>query len=301
MNLTRRTLLRGAAAGGAAVAAGAIATRAEARDAKVLGADDVGMLYDSTRCIGCRACVSKCKEANGLPPDRGQDGLYDAPVALSGTTKNIIQVAQLGADRWSFMKYQCMHCVDPACTSVCMAGALHKEAAGIVAYNKDTCVGCRYCQVACPFDVPKFEWTKAAPQIVKCELCRHRGDAKKAGALAVANPACCEVCPREAVVYGRRSELVEQARARMAAEPSRYNAKIYGLTDGGGTHVLYLTARGAEFEQLGLPKLPDEPMPALGENIQHAAYRWFALPAALYGVLAWTVARNRKNEEKRTP
>jgi Fe-S-cluster-containing dehydrogenase component len=192
------------------------------------------------------------------------------------------------------VKSQCMHCVDPSCVSVCMAGALHRVAGGIVAYSKETCVGCRYCQVACAFDIPKFEWDKAVPKIVKCELCRHRGDARVDGPLAVANPACAEVCPRGAVVYGRRSELVELARARIAGDAGAYAPKIYGLTDGGGTHVLYLAARGVDFEALGLPRLPEEPLPEMGEHIQHGIYKWFAAPTVLYGALAYAIVRNRK-------
>lgn len=296
MRFSRRTLLRGAAAGSAAVTVGA-AGKAGAREPRKVGADDVGMLYDATHCIGCRACVTRCKDANSLPVDR-VDGVYDAPVALSATTKNIVQVAQLSRDRWSFVKLQCMHCVDPACVSVCMAGALHHEAGGIVAYDKDTCVGCRYCQVACPFEIPKFEWAKAVPKIVKCELCRHRADPKKQGPLAVANPACCEACPREAVVYGTYRDMLATARERIVRDPARYNATVYGVSDGGGTHVLYLAASGAEFDQLGLPRLPREPLPALGEGIQHAVYRWFAAPAVLYGVLAYTIVKNRKTPKK---
>jgi Fe-S-cluster-containing dehydrogenase component len=290
MKVSRRALLKGVAVGGAALAAGAVADRAEARERKVT--DGVGMLCDSTRCVGCRACVTRCKEVNGLPPDT-KDGMYDAPASLSGTTKNIIQVADLGAGRSAFVKSQCMHCVDPSCVSVCMAGALHKEAGGIVAYNKETCVGCRYCQVACAFNIPRFEWDKALPKIVKCELCRDRGDARVNGPLAIANPACAEVCPRGAVVYGRRSELVELARARIAADAAAYNPEVYGLTDGGGTHVLYLAAKGVEFEALGLPRLPQAPLPEMGEHIQHSIYKWFAAPTILYGALAYTIAKNR--------
>jgi Fe-S-cluster-containing dehydrogenase component len=198
------------------------------------------------------------------------------------------------------MKGQCMHCADPSCVSVCMAGALHKDPGGIVAYEKLACVGCRYCQVACPFDVPKFNWDKAVPAIVKCELCRHRGDARKAGALKVANPACCEVCPREAVVYGTCGELKELAHRRMKADPERYNAKIYGDTDAGGTAVMYLTARGVSFEDLGLPRLTEEALPIMSERIQHGIYKWFAGPVALYGLLAWSVWRSKKHQDAHT-
>lgn len=291
MKLSRRRLLQ---AGAVAGAASALPERAAARARRIAAPTSVGMLYDSTRCIGCRTCVAKCREANELPPDRVrmEDVPYDAPPDLDGTTKTVIKVASAG-DRWAFVKAQCMHCVDPACTSVCMIGALHKIAGtGIVAYDKDGCVGCRYCQVACPYNVPKFTWDRAVPQIVKCELCRHRADAKRTGILAVANPACCEVCPRDAVVYGRRADLLEEARRRLAADPGRYEPGVFGERDGGGTQVLYLAPRGVPFRAMGLPELGDEPAPALSETIQHGLYWGMAAPVALFAI---ALARTRKS------
>jgi len=312
MRLSRRSILKGAVAGSAAVAATAVAGKAEAREHKESSPDSVGMLYDSTLCIGCRACVTKCKEANGLPYTRSADGIHDVPGDLDSSTKNIIKV--LATDKrgqgYTFMKQQCMHCVDPSCVSACMMGALHREGegtrhhegekpgTGIVLYDKNTCVGCRYCQIACPYNVPKFEWTKALPLIVKCELCRHRGEEKKGGARAVADPACCEVCPREAVIYGKRTELLEIARARMAKDPKRYEPKIYGEKDGGGTQVLYLSAAGVPFEQLGLPALGEESPAHFSEKVSHAPYLYGITPVALYAAAAFVIRRNKKKEEE---
>ncbi len=307
MRISRRSLLKGAVAVGATTA---VVGRAEAREKKEVEAEAVGMLYDSTLCIGCRACVTKCKEANRLPYDRSADGLYDQPDDLNSNTKNVIKVLSPHDGQYAFMKQQCMHCVDPSCVSVCMMGALHKEGegtrrhagekkgSGIVLYDKDTCVGCRYCQVACPFIIPKFEWTKAFPLIVKCELCRHRADANKAGPLAVANPACCEVCPREAVIYGKRSELLAEAQRRLAASPERYSGHVYGEVEGGGTQVLYLAAKGVTFKQLGLPELPEEASAYFSEHVSHLPYLNGITPIALYAAAAFVVRRNRKKEEE---
>jgi Fe-S-cluster-containing dehydrogenase component len=294
MNVSRRTLLKGLAVAGAGAAAG----RAEARERKVPAAEAVGMLYDSTKCIGCRACVTRCKEANGLPFNRSADGLYDAAPDLDGTTKNVIKLAALDDRRFAFVKAQCMHCVDPACASVCMIGALRKNAAtGVVEYDKDGCVGCRYCQVACPFNVPKFTWSSALPQIVKCELCRHRGDPKKQGPLAVANPACCEVCPRDAVVYGRRADLLAEAKRRITQDPGRYEAKVYGESDAGGTEVLYLAANGVGFQRLGLPDVGPDPAPELSESIQHGIYYGMIAPVVLFGAALVAVGKNKGGGE----
>ena len=285
MGISRRAALQGMLVGGAA-AAGAVSS---SEAAAVRPPDDaVGLLYDTTLCIGCKACVSACREANDLEADpTGLGPNYHAPVDLSERAKTVIKLyAEDGAT--SFMKAQCMHCIDPACTTACMLGALKKREFGIVTYDPDLCIGCRYCEVGCPFGVPKFQWTKAAPKIVKCELCAHR---LKAGL----EPACTEVCPRAAVIFGKRSDLLAEARRRIAAEPRRYVPKVYGETDGGGTQVLYLSH--VPFEKLGLPVLGDTSAPALARSIQHGVYRGFVAPVALYGVLGLVLWRNRQRSE----
>ncbi len=284
MTVSRRTALKAiaAAAGGTAVAPG----RAEARAAKRSGKDDVGLLYDSVRCVGCRACQSACRAANKTPPSVVLvDGVaYDAPLDLNGTTLTVIKRWEDGP-RSGFVKAQCMHCADPACVSVCMMKALHKEARGVVAYDADRCIGCRYCQLACPFNVPRFEWSRAAPRITKCELCRHRFQEGK-------GPACAEVCPRGALVFGKRADLLDEAHRRIEEQPEAYNGRVYGEWEGGGTAVLYIAA--APFSKLGLPELSAEPVPQLGETIQHGIYQGFIAPAALFGALAFVAWRNRR-------
>jgi len=282
MAVDRRSVLKVIAAAGAATVAGPAGARERPKPPE----DAVGMLYDATRCIVCKSCVVACREANGMPVEE-LEGMWDAPISLSGKTKNIIKLYREG-DTTSYMKAQCMHCIDPACVSVCMIGALQKRERGIVTWDPSRCIGCRYCQVACPFDVPKFEWEKAVPQIVKCELCRHRLDEGK-------EPACCEVCPTEAVVYGSYDKLLAEARRRLEADPERYYPKIYGEHDGGGTQVLYLTAAGVPFEKLGLPDLGDEPVPELSETIQHGIYQGFIAPAALFVALGAVIWRNRRS------
>jgi Fe-S-cluster-containing dehydrogenase component len=293
MGLSRRAALQVLAGAGAAAAGGP----AFARERKQAPADAVGMLYDSTRCIGCKACVVACREANGLEPDTSgiPGGLYDAPTDLNARTKNVIKLCADGPER-SFVKSQCMHCIDPACVGACMIGALQKREHGIVTWEAGRCIGCRYCQEVCPFNVPKFEWSKAIPRIVKCEMCSHllaRGEI----------PACCRVCPREAVIFGKREDLLAAARKRIADHPGRYVEKVYGETDLGGTQVLYLSH--LPFEKLGLPELGDEAAPRLAQTVQHGVYQGFVAPAVLYALLAGVMVRNRRSrpgadgEEKR--
>jgi Fe-S-cluster-containing dehydrogenase component len=283
VNPGRRRALRVLAGTGAATAAASASVEA-ARPAKVAPPEAVGMLYDTTKCIGCKACVVACREANGLEPDRDPEGLHHAPLDLNGKTKNVIKLYKEG-ERVSFFKNQCMHCVDPACASACMLHSLWKdEKTGIVSYDSQYCVGCRYCQVACPFNIPKFEFAKAAPKIVKCEMCRHLLAQGKI-------PACCDVCPRGAVIYGKRAELLAEAKRRIAEQPSRYVAHVYGETEAGGTQVLYLSH--VPFEKLGLPSYGPQGVPHTAYTIQEGLYTGFAAPVVLYAALGAVLWRNR--------
>jgi Fe-S-cluster-containing dehydrogenase component len=305
MSVNRRALLKSLALGGVAATAGA--TPALARERKTAPPGAMGMLYDATLCIGCKTCVVACKEANDLPPDPGpwkESKLYDAPLDLNATTKNIIKLYRDGSES-SYIKQQCMHCVDPACAAACMLHSLHKdEVTGVVGYNPAYCVGCRYCQMACPFNVPKFEFSKAVPKIVKCELCRHRiKDAAVKGPDGFTRypkgqgPACAEVCPRGAVIYGRRDELLAEAKRRIAASPGKYfEDRTYGEVDAGGTQVLYLA--DVPFEKLGLPKIGNEAVPETAYAVQEGIYYKlpFAAPVGLYAVLAAVAYRNRRSD-----
>jgi len=283
MTTDRRSFFKGLAV---AATAAAVPTVALARERVKPPADAVGLLYDTTLCVGCKACVVACKAANNMPADTDGygGGLYDAPEGLNEFTKNVIALYREG-DEQSFVKKQCMHCIDPACVGACMLGALRKGENGIVWWNADTCVGCRYCQVACPFNVPKFEWASIKPRIVKCELCRERLAEGK-------QPACSEVCPRKAVIYGTRAELLEEAHRRIAAHPEKYVNKVYGETELGGTQVLYLSH--VPFEKLGFRFHDDEGVPARQQTIQHGVYKGFVAPLALYGLLGAVMFRNRR-------
>lgn len=297
----RRTLLKGIALAGGAAAAGA--APAVAYEKKGFSPQALGMLYDTTLCIGCKACVVGCQQANDLEPDTGPAGLHLMPEDLNAKTKNIIKLYQEG-DRRSYVKAQCMHCADPACAAACMIGALVKDpVTGIVGYDAKYCVGCRYCQMSCPFNIPKFEFAEALPKIVKCELCRHRVQGAKLEKSADGfsrypagnGPACCEVCPRNAVIYGTRDELLAEAKRRIAASPGRYfEDRIYGETEAGGTQVLYLSH--VPFEKIGLPEYPDQGVPTVAYTVQESIYKGFIAPVALYGVLAAVMLRNRRKD-----
>lgn len=288
MSISRRLALKAMLAGGSAAVASAAGGRAEAATIAA-SPDAVGMLYDTTLCIGCKACVVACAEANGLEPDTAwSDGKWQAPLDLNASTKNIIKLYIEDSDR-AFVKRQCMHCIDPACVNACMLGALHKDSLGVVSYDPTFCVGCRYCEMACPFNVPKFEWSNAfTPKIVKCELCRHRLVEGK-------EPACTEVCPREAVIYGKRADLLKEAHRRLEAFPKRYVPRVYGEFEAGGTQVLYLSH--VPFEKIGLPAYSAASVPEPQRTLQHGIYQGFVAPLALYGVLAAVLYKNREADK----
>jgi len=281
--IQRRTVLK-ILAGGAATAA---VVRPAAARSQASYPDAVGLLYDSTRCIGCRACVTWCKRANDLPDDDHMlnGAPYNAPVDLSATTKNIIRLAQDG-DKNAFVKGGCMHCTEPACVNACMIGALKKNpTTGVVAYDVNLCVGCRYCEVVCPFNVPKFLWHSAfGSKIVKCELCRHREQ----------GPACAQVCPRQAIVTGKVADLRAEAHRRIASRAGAYHPEVYGEREAGGTQVLYLAPAAMPPAKLGLPQLGDEPVPSLSHAIQGGMYKAGIAPVALYAAFAFVVWKNRR-------
>jgi Fe-S-cluster-containing dehydrogenase component len=294
LRISRRAALKTALLGGA-VALGATSTRVSAEETVEAPADAVGLLYDATMCIGCKACVVACGEAAGLPADTGSSGgLYMAPDDLNAGTRNIIKLYK-SRDDVSYVKRQCMHCVDPACVSACMMGALKKREYGIVTWQGEKCVGCRYCQIACPYNIPKFEWTTTSavynPRIIKCELCHERLAEGK-------EPACTEVCPRHAVIYGKRADLLKEAKKRLAENPDLYVQTVYGEHEGGGTQVLYISH--VPFDSLGLPALSAEPVPAMVRKVQGTIYKGFIAPVALYGVLATVINRNTTKDDAET-
>jgi len=291
MELDRRSLLTGVAAATGAAAATGLPLPAAASERAEAPPDAVGMLYDNTRCIGCKTCVVACHEANFPNPWEEEQGrLHFDPVDLDDRCRNIIKLFRDG-DRWAYVKRQCMHCIDPACAGACMIGALQKREHGAVTYDASRCIGCRYCEVACPFNIPRFEWNKpASSRIVKCELCKDRLAEGKI-------PACCEVCPTSAVIYGRYPDLLAEAHRRIAAEPDRYQDHVYGEHEAGGTQVLYLAGPEVSFAELGLPALSDRAVPDRPRSIQHGLYQGFVAPAVLYGVLGAVIWRNRRKAE----
>lgn len=317
---SRRDFLRSALAAGTIVGAGGTATAVQARETHKVPDEGLGLLYDATLCVGCKACVAACKAANENPPEFNTvDKLWDTPLDTSGYTFNLIKMYRNGTmetkdaetNGYAFMKTSCMHCADPSCVSACPVSAMTKNPEnGIVEYNPGKCIGCRYCVAACPFGIPKYQYDDPTGRIAKCELCRHR---HKDGHYS----ACAEVCPTGATLFGKTSDLLAEAKRRLALKPGtttvyprgkvgstdqsyegevgKYVQHVYGEKEYGGTQVLKLS--GVPFEKVGMPALPPYSSASTSETIQHTLYGGLLMPIAVLGALTWVAKRNVKPEE----
>lgn len=254
--ISRRTFLKGMAASGAALAATAATNGVALASSGPIDPNAYGMLVDLTRCTGCNSCALACKEANSRTNPTG------IPTEISADAFSFVDVRhvsdQHGAPLEVFVKRQCMHCVEPACVSACTVGALRKTPEGPVVYDAAKCIGCRYCQYACPYGVPAYDWDNPLGLIGKCEMCASRiaeGD----------KPACAAACPNGAIRFGKRSMLLAEAKAQLSSNPGRYFNHIYGEHEAGGTSVLYLAP--VPFSALGFPTLGDETITHYGESV----------------------------------
>ena len=238
------------------------------------------ILYDSTLCIGCKSCEGACAERWHLPYN-------DQVAAESRLSAHKLTTIQTFGERYS--RRLCMHCVEPACASVCPVGALHKTSLGPVIYDAEKCMGCRYCMMACPFQVPAYEWHSRLPKVRKCDLCYARQNAGRP-------TACAEACPTGATASGDRDALIAEARRRLAEKPGAYYPGIYGLEEAGGTSVLYLSA--VPFQQIGLrTNLPRQSLPALTWRALSLVPDVVSFGTVLLGGVWWIT--NRRDEVAR--
>ncbi len=296
MKLSRRGFLGVLGAAGAAagpVPADAWHSRAPS--------DPYGCLVDLTRCIGCRKCEEACNQVHKLPEP---DIPFDDPKLLEQAHRRPDEQAYTVINRYYpgiidlrdqlvpvHVKVQCMHCQDPACASVCITGALRKKENGAVHYDVGRCIGCRYCMVGCPFEIPAYEYHEPlTPEVRKCTFCFER---IKAGKL----PGCVAICPVEALHFGKRADLLKIAKQRIAKDPGRYIDHIYGEHEVGGTCWLYLS--GLPFEQLGFQRLSATPMPKHTETIQHSFFAYLWSPILLFLALAGIMKYQEKTSDQK--
>lgn len=249
MNRRKFMALLGAGAAGASGAA-ALPSSADAAGKHFEGYPDAyAVLFDAEKCIGCRRCEEGCNTVNDLPaPEKpfADLSVLDKPRRMDAKAYTVVNKYEVPGHATVFKKSQCNHCQEPACASSCFVSAYTKNPDGSVTYDADICVGCRYCMIACPFDVPAYEYTKALnPRIMKCHMCHPHISAGKRTL-----PGCVEACPKEALVYGKRSEILAYAWERLRKYPDIYVQQVYGEKEMGGTNWLYIS--GAPFEKIGL-------------------------------------------------
>jgi len=288
MSISRRGFIKGVAAG--SLVAGT--AKAGGTEHFTGHPGTMGLLHDTTLCVGCRSCEHACAEVNDNPtPEkpvgdmsmfgerrRNDDELY--------TVVNRYRKAE-GTKPAVYRKHQCMHCQEPCCASVCFVKAFTKTPEGPVLYDPDVCVGCRYCVFACPYYALAYEYEDpAAPRVVRCTMCYDRIKEGK-------NPACADACPTGAIVFGERAELIEVARERMRKYPGRYVNHIFGEHEYGGTS--WLTLAGIPFRELDLPEdVTHDPLPNLTTGFLSLAPLVAAIfPGLLAGIHAFTKSRDR--------
>lgn len=189
----------------------------------------MGVLIDTTRCTGCEECIVACKKENDL----GEDRMWRGQESIGG----------LSATRWStiiprpdghYVRNQCRHCLEPACVSACVVGALTKLPEGPVVYDENRCMGCRYCMLACPYSIPRYDWDRNTPLVQKCKMCEHRVREGKA-------PSCVEACPEKAMMFGSREAILAEAHKRIKDNPGKYIDHVWGEKEFGGTSMVYVS------------------------------------------------------------
>jgi formate dehydrogenase iron-sulfur subunit len=235
------------------------------------------ILYDATLCVDCKQCEQACADRNKLPYN-------DTIAAEEKQSAHKLTVVLDKKDK--FMRRLCMNCLDPTCVSVCPVAALHKTPEGPVTYDASRCIGCRYCMLACPFDVPKYEWNALLPRMRKCDMCADRVEAGKP-------TACAAACPTGATKFGEREELIAEAQKRIQDSPGQYVHHIYGLTEVGGTSVLLLSS--VPFASFGFStNVTREPLPLLTYRVLSRIPDLVSLGGVFLGGVWWVTHRREE-------
>ncbi len=291
MEINRKSFFRIAGLTGLTLATG---SKLQANQSVVNKTEFKGILYDAVRCEGCRGCEYDCADANELPEPLPNKQLKPGLRKPDENARTVVNTFETTKGKVS-SKIQCMHCSEPACVSACLTQAMYKTPEGPVVWREDKCMGCRYCMISCPFDTPKFEFNKAVPKIQKCSMCF---DTRvKNGEI----PACAENCPNDALTFGLRHELIDEAHRRIVENPDLYYNGIYGEHEAGGTCWMYLSP--VPFEEIGLnTQLQNESYPALTKGFLYSVPSVFILaPALLLGMQQATQSNDKSNTYDNEP
>jgi formate dehydrogenase iron-sulfur subunit len=254
-----------------------------------------GILTDVTKCIGCERCVEACVQVNKLRRDlpahfKAGDGLSASRYTA------IVKTPGKEPETWRMVRRQCMHCIEPSCQSACLVGAFEKLPGGPVVYDASKCIGCRYCMLACPFMIPRYEYDRKLPYVKKCKMneeCRVEGGL----------PACVSACPTGATIFGPREALLKEAKRRISEQPDLYVDHVYGEQEFGGTSVIYLSdvalngplkmPTKEEFAKRGVPSLYHDSIPKLNHKwVMVTPFQFLTVTAGLWGV--WFLRRRTK-------
>jgi formate dehydrogenase iron-sulfur subunit len=239
------------------------------------------ILVDVTRCTGCDRCVDACIDANGTDPVQAQ---LDRATTKDGLSENrLLSVLKIAPGR--FARMSCMHCLEPSCVSACLVGGITKTPEGPVVYDREKCIGCRYCMLACPFHIPRYEWDQRIPYMKKCTMCAER--------LAHGyEPACVAACPHEALTFGERNALLGEAHRRIAAGRGAYVRRVWGEHEFGGTSVLYVS--DVDLGAVGWPDTRTVPIPALtAPLIAKTPFIGLGVAGSLLGI-NWVIRRRMR-------
>ncbi len=285
MNLDRRDFFRMMGVTGVALATG---TSINGKPLQEDVTEFKAVLYDSVRCKGCHGCEIDCADANGLAePPKKKD--ITGPRKTNEKWRTVVNTHETSKGKVS-VKMQCMHCNEPACAAACLTKAMYKTVDGPVVWREDKCMGCRYCMVSCPFDMPKFEYNSPKPIIQKCTMCFDTRVSQ--GEI----PACVENCPNEALTFGTRRDMIAEAHKRIVENPDDYVDYIYGENEAGGTGWLYLSP--VPFEELQMKTgIQHASYPALTSGFLYSVPSVFVLvPALLLGMQQATKSNNINDE-----
>ncbi|MCF8233368.1 MAG: 4Fe-4S dicluster domain-containing protein [Bacteroidales bacterium] len=285
MGIDRRNFFKVLGVTGATLALGKEVAAAEQEEEVN---DAYGILYDVFMCGGCQTCEFTCAELHNLPAPE------DVPeIGISRKTndqrRTVVNAYDTSGGEVA-VKRQCMHCLEPACVSACLTQAMYKTKEGPVIWREEKCMGCRYCMVSCPFDMPKFEYNSPNPKIIKCDMCYDRIKEGK-------EPACVEICPAGALVFGKRSELIKEARKRIMEMPEWYTDHIYGELEAGGTGFMYNAP--VPFSEMDFnTKLQKRSYPELTKGFLYSVPTIFILwPTILLGIHEAT--KNKNNNQNK--
>ncbi len=247
-----------------------------------------GKLVDTSKCIGCKRCMSACKRWNKLRIDR-EDMITDREIDLSANNLTVVNLSldSKNRDRKIYLKWQCQHCREPACAGACPVQAAHKVPEGAVLIDPDKCIGCMYCYQSCPYKVPRFDFGRRIA--TKCTLCYDRTPL-----LNYMKPACVAACPVQAISFGPRDQIIRLAKIR--TEELGGSSYILGLEEAGGTDVL--TILTTKPQDLGLVVAPKKVVNQTLDKLRITAIGFlgaYALAGLTYAYGALTREKDENN------